>query len=220
MSPGGNTGRTDSLATSQPAIPAGPQTVAPATATSPERIFEKPNGLGEVRAVYDAARSKWGVADSGLVYLAEDPSQDPARMTGRATREAIAAAPRQATGGYEDAVIRKFVIATTFWGVVAFLVGVVAAAGTHVISREAGLAVVGNVLTHADHRGRGYAKAVTSAVTAELLRFCDQVVLNVRADNPPALQAYRRLGYREHVRFEERLVHRMPAAGVARASSN
>ena len=36
--------------------------------------------------------------------------------------EAIAAAPRQATGGYEDAVIRKFVIATTFWGVVAFLV--------------------------------------------------------------------------------------------------
>jgi hypothetical protein len=30
----------------------------------------------------------------------------------------------------------------------------------------------------------------------------------VRADNPPALQAYRTLGYREHVRFEERLVHR------------
>jgi GNAT superfamily N-acetyltransferase len=84
----------------------------------------------------------------------------------------------------------------------------VAAAGTHVISREAGLAVVGNVLTHADHRGRGYAKAVTSAVTAELLRSCDQVVLNVRADNPPAIAAYDRLGYREHCRFEERLVRR------------
>ncbi len=85
----------------------------------------------------------------------------------------------------------------------------VAAAGTHVISREARLAVVGNVLTHADHRGRGYATAATGAVTADLLRFCDQVVLNVRADNPPALQAYRRLGYQEHVRFEERLVHRL-----------
>ena len=67
----------------------------------------------------------------------------------------------------------------------------VAAAGTHVISRNARLAVVGNVLTHTDHRGRGYAQAVTSAVTAELLRFCDQVVLNVRSDNPPAIQAYR-----------------------------
>ena len=77
------------------------------------------------------------------------------------------------------------------------------------ISREARLAVVGNVLTHVDYRGRGYATAVTGAVTAELLRYCDQVVLNVRSDNPPALQAYRRLGYAEHVRFEERLVHRL-----------
>lgn len=85
----------------------------------------------------------------------------------------------------------------------------VAAAGTHVISRSARLAVVGNVLTHAEHRGRGYATAVTSAVTQDLLRFCDQVVLNVRSDNPPAIQAYRRLGYAEHVRFEERLVRRI-----------
>ena len=67
----------------------------------------------------------------------------------------------------------------------------VAAAGTHVVSRNARLAVVGNVLTHTEHRGRGYAKAVTSAVTAELLRYCDQVVLNVRSDNPPAIAAYR-----------------------------
>ena len=32
------------------------------------------------------------------------------------------------------------------------------------------LAVVGNVLTHVDYRGRGFATAVTGAVTAELLR--------------------------------------------------
>jgi ribosomal protein S18 acetylase RimI-like enzyme len=85
----------------------------------------------------------------------------------------------------------------------------VAAAGTHVVSRDARLAVVGNVLTHVDYRGRGFATAVTGAVTAELLRTSDQVVLNVRSDNPPALQAYRRLGFAEHVRFEERLAHRL-----------
>ena len=84
----------------------------------------------------------------------------------------------------------------------------VSAAGTHVISAEARLGVVGNVMTHTNFRGRGYATAVTGAVTADLLRFCEQVVLNVRSDNPPALQAYRTLGYREHVRFEERLIHR------------
>lgn len=85
----------------------------------------------------------------------------------------------------------------------------IAAAGTHVVSHEARLAAVGNVLTQTEFRGRGFATATTGAVTAELLRTCDQVVLNVRSDNPPALQAYRRLGYREHVRFEERLVHRL-----------
>jgi ribosomal protein S18 acetylase RimI-like enzyme len=85
----------------------------------------------------------------------------------------------------------------------------VAAAGTHVISPTAKLAVVGNVMTHTDFRGRGYATAVTGAVTAELLKFCDQVVLNVRADNPPALAAYRRLGYQVYLTFEERLIHRL-----------
>ena len=85
----------------------------------------------------------------------------------------------------------------------------VSAAGTHVVSPGARLAVVGNVLTHSDYRGRGFATAVTGAVTAELLRTCDQVVLNVRSDNPPALNAYRRLGYADHIRFEERLVHRL-----------
>jgi GNAT superfamily N-acetyltransferase len=84
----------------------------------------------------------------------------------------------------------------------------VAAAGTHVVSQEARLAVVGNVLTHREYRGRGFAKITTGAVTQELLRSCDEVVLNVRADNAPAIAAYRTLGYREHCRFAERLVHR------------
>ena len=85
---------------------------------------------------------------------------------------------------------------------------IVAAAGTHIVSRASRLAVVGNVMTAPEFRGRGYAKAVTAAVTAELLGFCDDVVLNVRSDNPPALNAYRRIGYLEHVRYEERLARR------------
>ena len=71
-----------------------------------------------------------------------------------------------------------------------------------------GLAAVGNVYTHRDYRGQGFAKVVTSAVTGELLGMLPEVVLNVRADNPPALAAYRALGYREHTHFEERLVNR------------
>ena len=43
-------------------------------------------------ALYDAAKTRWGVADSNLVYLAEDPALDPRRIRGRATRDNLAAA--------------------------------------------------------------------------------------------------------------------------------
>lgn len=84
----------------------------------------------------------------------------------------------------------------------------IAAAGTHVISRQFSIAAVGNVYTNREYRGQGLGKVVTSAVTADLLKDVEEVVLNVRSDNPPALALYRALGYREHTRFEERLVHR------------
>jgi hypothetical protein len=43
-------------------------------------------------SIFDAARSRWGVADSSLIYLAEDPALDPTRIRGKATRENFAAA--------------------------------------------------------------------------------------------------------------------------------
>lgn len=84
----------------------------------------------------------------------------------------------------------------------------IAAAGTHVISPQFRIAAVGNVYTDREYRGQGLGKVVTSAVTSELFQSVDEVVLNVRADNPPALAVYRALGFREHTRFEERLIRR------------
>jgi ribosomal protein S18 acetylase RimI-like enzyme len=84
----------------------------------------------------------------------------------------------------------------------------VSAAGTHVINRREGIAVVGNVMTHADFRGHGFAKMVTGAVTTDLLEQVPDVALNVHADNAPAIAAYSRLGYREYCRLTERLGRR------------
>jgi ribosomal protein S18 acetylase RimI-like enzyme len=84
----------------------------------------------------------------------------------------------------------------------------VSAAGTHVINRDEGIAVVGNVMTHADYRGHGFARMVTGAVTADLLDQVPDVALNVHADNGPAIAAYSRLGYREYARLTERLGRR------------
>lgn len=84
----------------------------------------------------------------------------------------------------------------------------VSAAGTHVINRREGIAVVGNVMTHADYRGHGFARMVTGAVTAALLEQVPDVALNVHADNGSAIAAYSRLGYREYCRLTERLGRR------------
>ena len=92
----------------------------------------------------------------------------------------------------------------------------VAAAGTHVLGRRDRIAVVGNVLTASGFRGVGYARATTSAVTAGLLEFCDEVVLNVRSDNSAAIHAYVSLGYSVKAEFEERLVIRRSSISMPR----
>jgi GNAT superfamily N-acetyltransferase len=81
---------------------------------------------------------------------------------------------------------------------------VVAVAGTHLVSLTYGVAAIGNVFTHPDYRGRGYATAATSAVVNELLRRgIDDLVLNVAQDNAPAVRIYERLGFERYCPFYE-----------------
>jgi ribosomal protein S18 acetylase RimI-like enzyme len=87
----------------------------------------------------------------------------------------------------------------------------VSAAGTHIYSNSEGIGVVGNVFTHPDHRGHGLGTAVTSAVTAQLLRTCDLVVLNVDPANRTARHIYEELGYREAGRLVEAMATRRHA---------
>jgi hypothetical protein len=80
---------------------------------------------------------------------------------------------------------------------------IASAAGTHVRSRDAGIAAVGNVLTRIPFRERGMATSVTSAVTSAALEEHRDVVLNVRETNEPAIAVYANLGYRVHATFLE-----------------
>jgi RimJ/RimL family protein N-acetyltransferase len=91
----------------------------------------------------------------------------------------------------------------------------VAAAGTHAVSHELGIAVVGNVFTHPQRRGRGYARFATGTVTAMLLQDCRDVVLTVDPDNTPAVRAYRRLGYQDACQLVEAAVVRRDITGLA-----
>ena len=90
----------------------------------------------------------------------------------------------------------------------------VAIAGTHVVSPQERVAVVGNVFTHPSYRGYGYATAATSATTEALFERCETVVLTVDPMNVPAVAAYERLGYRESGRLVEASATRRDPAGL------
>jgi ribosomal protein S18 acetylase RimI-like enzyme len=80
----------------------------------------------------------------------------------------------------------------------------IAAAGTHLMSREEGAAAIGNVYVRRDRRGRGLGRAVTAAVLHELAGI-ETIGLNVRADNDAAIRVYESLGFVRHCDFREGL---------------
>lgn len=89
----------------------------------------------------------------------------------------------------------------------------VAIAGTHAISRRYRIAAVGGVFTLPEARGQGYARALTSAVTAALFEAaCEHVILNVAKDNAIARRIYERLGFGTHCEYREARALRRPAA--------
>jgi len=83
----------------------------------------------------------------------------------------------------------------------------VAAAGTHLLSREESAAAIGNIYTRRDRRGRGLGRIVTSAVLGALTGI-ETIGLNVRADNDAALHLYESLGFVRHCQFYEGLGNR------------
>ncbi len=79
----------------------------------------------------------------------------------------------------------------------------VSTAGTHLIAPTFGVAAVGNIFTHPNHRRRGYGTACTSQVVQELLARDLDVVLNVNRENTEAIGIYERLGFRRHCPYIE-----------------
>jgi ribosomal protein S18 acetylase RimI-like enzyme len=139
------------------------------------------------------------------------PAAGLAQRLHRADVGAVNALQRsEGFGFYSAAVLDEGV----YYGVYAGR-GLVAMAGTHVVAPSQGLALVGNVMTHPRYRGQGYGSIATSAVTAELLKTCPDVLLTVDAKNEAAIRLYERLGYREECRLIESGSRRKDMIGLA-----
>lgn len=79
----------------------------------------------------------------------------------------------------------------------------VSIAGVHVYSASYRVAALGNITTHPDERGKGFARAVTARLCQHLAESVDFIGLNVKSDNQPALALYQTLGFRISAEYGE-----------------
>jgi cyclic pyranopterin phosphate synthase len=79
----------------------------------------------------------------------------------------------------------------------------VSVAGIHVLSETHDIAVIGNIVTHTEYRGRGLAGRCVRRLLDELFARVGHVALNVAVGNEPAIRCYRNFGFAEHYRFLE-----------------
>jgi predicted GNAT family acetyltransferase len=71
----------------------------------------------------------------------------------------------------------------------------ISVAGIHVHSETYRVAALGNIVTHPDYRGRGFAQSVTARLCRSLLENVDHIGLNVKANNTVAIGLYEKLGF-------------------------
>ena len=111
----------------------------------------------------------------------------------------------ESTGESPDFFYSSMVADGVFFGVFEDQ-ALIAAAGTHLVSRDEGAAAIGNVYVRRDRRNAGLGRIVTTAVVNEL-RDVETIGLNVRADNAAAIRVYESLGFVRHCDFREALAY-------------
>lgn len=91
-----------------------------------------------------------------------------------------------------------------FYGVENTAGQLLAAAGTHVMSKKYRVGTVGNVFTLPSQRNKGLGGLTTAAVTQALFEEgLETVVLNVKEKNVGAISVYQKLGYMIYGKFIE-----------------
>jgi ribosomal protein S18 acetylase RimI-like enzyme len=138
------------------------------------------------------------VLEPGRFQLAPSAGAERLHMEDLAALSALYAVERGAADAFAP-----YQLATGVFCGIRVRGALVSVAGTHLIALGEGIAALGNVSTHPEHRRRGYAAACTSMVCVELLAQNMVPVLNVGTGNRSALALYRRLGFREHCIYYE-----------------
>ncbi|MFW9894799.1 MAG: GNAT family N-acetyltransferase [Candidatus Thorarchaeota archaeon] len=86
---------------------------------------------------------------------------------------------------------------------------IVSVAGVHVFSALYNIAVLGNITTNPNFRGRGLAKKCIIRLLKSFDGVVNQIGLNVKKDNDVALKLYQQLGFSIHSKYKEAYFERI-----------
>lgn len=74
-------------------------------------------------------------------------------------------------------------------------------AGIHAYSEEYQVVAVAHVTTHPDYRHKGYGEKVVCSLVKDLKNKIEFIGLNVKVNNSPAINCYKKLGFKEFGEF-------------------
>ncbi len=107
---------------------------------------------------------------------------------------------------YPDTYFEPYMLDTGYYyGLLNNQSKIISVAGVHTYSKEFKLAVLGNIATHPDYRGRGNSYQLVSYLLATLKESSEFISLNVKADNLNAIKLYETLGFRKCINYKEAL---------------
>jgi molybdenum cofactor biosynthesis protein MoaC len=168
----------------------------------PRRVyFQMPETHSEVMSVFFRVSKERDMLRMGLSKSEHPPckrNEDVVVLSHRDTGDIMALYQHYPDNFFEPSLLNTGM----YFGIRVNSV-LVSVAGIHQLSESKGIAAVGNIVTHPEHRGLGYATICVSHLVSELLERVDEVALNVAASNRSAIRCYESVGFKEKYLFKE-----------------
>ena len=144
---------------------------------------------------FEGELAKFSIIDtSGSVHLTENDEQNVLSLYKESYPEGYFVPYMLRSGKYYGIKVDKKIVSV---------------AGVHVFSPLYNIAVLGNITTHPDFRGKGFAKKCISQLLKSFDGEINQIGLNVKKDNTIALQLYENLGFKVYTKYKEAYFERI-----------
>lgn len=173
----------------------------------PERaLVRTPKALFDaVKTMYQPANDMREMQRMGLersIFLARDDKQEDSGVVTLTHRDTGAILKTYAS--WPDHFFDPYQLSTgLYFGVRGDHDDIASIAGIHNVSERYDVAGIGNLVTHPDYRGRGYAHRCTAVLLRRLFERVGLVALDVQSGNVAAIRTYQRFGFQQRAEFFE-----------------